>query len=1408
VGTKAVASSSGPYVDLPVNEYSIIQRAARPNSGALTPIESAAFFAESNFASIAESGVLEQTQPNAIAASTVKLIDTTVQSGGTVFDINNSAVPGDTAAFYFSNIRPTLHNTYGGGDLGRVDSLVGQGLRVIAPANGAININLYTGTGYFQIAQDGSSIGSIITGGLSGGEPASTVSTSQLVENTTDSVSAAANQSTTITGMQGSQGDAGGNVGKTQTSNEPINLVTGDYLNSPTDFTVGSQEMPYGLAFQRYYDSGTRSQNDTMGFGWTHNFAIDATIDSDGFAGLAAYSPINGAVAIAATLITLDILNNGTTTAKALDRVVIASVIQRWLMDQLTGNIAAIAQPGYVEHFTRLADGSYNPPPGSATTVTLSGGAFKYVTKNQDTLSFNAAGNLVTWSKSSGVTITLAYTGTPALLSSVTNNLGRALRFTYTSGLLTQVADVNGRSVSYSYDASDNLTRFTDPLGNRTTYFYDIPGRLTQIFYPSSFGPAFVTNTYDSLGRVKTQASGANPPWQYFFAGARSEEVDPFGTRHVIYTTPRGKTRTEIQDFQGLNLVTSNTFDPLDRLLSTTGPEGRMLGYTYDTLSNVLTTTSTPKPGSPLAALVTSTSYDSVFNKPTRTVDPRGLVTTAAYDLFTGNLTTSVADAGPSPHFNLQTRFTYNGVGQVLTATDPLGSVMQFGYTLGNLTSITRDAGAGRLNQLTAIGYSAVGDAVSVTDPRGNVTTTSSYDAARRVVSTIVPNILVTSFSYDADGRLVQTRQSTNGTVLRSTALTYTLTGKPATVTDGNGNRTSFAYDALDRLSRVSDPAQRVTTFAYDALSRRTQVLNPAIQASPLLQQTYTPDGLLASLTDANSHATGFAYDGFDRLATTTYPLGSTETLTYDADGNVLTNKTRANQTIGFAYDTMNRLVTKTPPSPAPVVSYRYDSNNRLAGVSDTSAAIVPPTGAPVAYATSTAYDVRNRPAGITWSPAPAAVTPTISVAFAHSYNRANQRSGQTASDNSWLNYPAPASTVSYTANALNQYTAVGAVTPSYDGNGNLTSDGTFSFGYDAENRLTSASGPGITASYTYNAQGRRKTKTVNGATTVYVTDAANREVMQYDGASGAIQRWFAYGQGSNDVLSLMNVAAATRTTFIPDIQGSIIASIDSASGTVSKVGYLPYGKSTGAGPFGFTAQRIDPETNGLYYYRTRHYSPAWGRFMQPDPIGYAGGRNLYTYVGNDPLNQIDPTGLWSPAAHDAILQFAFSNRLTANDVQILQQSSRAFDTRTQGFGPDMAPLHSMRAVGQTPADALAARDAFIDQTINQAQQLNQAGNRSGALTALGEALHPIMDASSPQHTTPDGQPRLWEIWKSYGHSPNEYMGYETAKDLTPAILDQQRGALNSAYDRVFGTDSTNGAGSGQPTPSARNPGK
>jgi RHS repeat-associated protein len=400
---------------------------------------------------------------------------------------------------------------------------------------------------------------------------------------------------------------------------------------------------------------------------------------------------------------------------------------------------------------------------------------------------------------------------------------------------------------------------------------------------------------------------------------------------------------------------------------------------------------------------------------------------------------------------------------------------------------------------------------------------------------------------------------------------------------------------------------------------------------------------------------------------------GLTNRVAADADSNVQSKVTRLGNTLSFQYDTLNRRCSKaiatTPTSCSatssgnPTVWYSYDLDNHLAIANDNSATVVIPTSA-ASYSTSITYDTVNNPATASWTPAPLQTfSSSAGVTFQDVYDANGRRTNQTATNNSWLSYPAAtASSLTYNVNALNQYTCIFSTTCSvtllYDGNGNLTYDGTFTYGYDAESRLTSIlNGMTTVATYAYDSLSRRKSKTVGSTTTNYVNDADNSEVLEYNGSSGAQQNWYAYGLGANAVLNQMNVASNTRETMVPDIQGSMIATLDATSGALTNAGYQPFGEnpSVTSGAFRYTGQRYDAETagsasqpSGLYYYRARMYSPTWGRFLQTDPISYSGGMNLYAYVNNSPINWGDPYGLAQDSPQGSSLVNGLNNWLSA----------------------------------------------------------------------------------------------------------------------------------------------------------------
>jgi RHS repeat-associated protein len=171
----------------------------------------------------------------------------------------------------------------------------------------------------------------------------------------------------------------------------------------------------------------------------------------------------------------------------------------------------------------------------------------------------------------------------------------------------------------------------------------------------------------------------------------------------------------------------------------------------------------------------------------------------------------------------------------------------------------------------------------------------------------------------------------------------------------------------------------------------------------------------------------------------------------------------------------------------------------------------------------------------------------------------------------------------------------------------------------------------------------------VTKAATVTRFDMLGSAMLSEMTESNALLRRYVYGPGEDEpVVWYEGTGTADRRFLHADERGSIIA-ISNASGAVSAVNtYDEYGipASTNMGRFGYTGQAWLPEI-GLNYYKARIYSPTLGRFMQSDPIGYGDGLNFYDYVGGDPVNARDPTGLLG----DNIVVTAPSNAATFFDV-------------------------------------------------------------------------------------------------------------------------------------------------------------
>jgi len=361
--------------------------------------------------------------------------------------------------------------------------------------------------------------------------------------------------------------------------------------------------------------------------------------------------------------------------------------------------------------------------------------------------------------------------------------------------------------------------------------------------------------------------------------------------------------------------------------------------------------------------------------------------------------------------------------------------------------------------------------------------------------------------------------------------------------------------------------------------------------------------GRLTQTVDSGSGAVSQEYDGLNRLISETTPQGSvsyvydtasrrssmtvagqtTVAYVYD-DANRLTQITKGAAQVGFTYDTAQRRAATTLPSGI-VATYNYDDASQLVGIAYTRGAIL-------------VGDLQ------------------------YNYDVLGNRTGTTGSM-SRTNLPAAMTTATY--NQANQLTSWNGTTITYDDNGNMLSDGVRTYVWDARNRLASISGP-TSASFQYDAFGRRNSKTVAGVNTSFLYDGLN-PVQELNGSTPVANLI----TGSSLDEFFQRTDSGGSRDLLTDALGTVIALADSTGSVQTSYNYEPFGNasisgSTNGNSYQYTGR--DNDGTGIYYYRARYYDPRLQRFISSDPIWYGGGPNLYAYVGNGPTRWMDPYGL------------------------------------------------------------------------------------------------------------------------------------------------------------------------------------
>ncbi len=893
----------------------------------------------------------------------------------------------------------------------------------------------------------------------------------------------------------------------------------------------------------------------------------------------------------------------------------------------------------------------------------LADGSFEYRYVDGSVMRFDSAGLLTAMIDRNSNTATLSYAG----------------------GNLTQITDPVGRSLNLQYDASNRIIRSIDPLGRETRYSYSgqflsqvLDALDQQMFYrfnPQSQldritdkrGNTAKELVYDSDGRVIEQRFAAGfERYTYELSGTRVTGVtvtDSLGRRMSKRFNASGYV---IGMADGLGQASTIERDLATNLAKVTaGPCGcAEMRKEHDGRGNV--TLMIDRLGQTM-----SYQYEPLFNRVTRMIDELGRETRFEYD-SRGNLL-SITDA-----LNQTRTFTYDQFGQMTAITDALNHTSRLEYdSHGNITAMIDALGNRSVMEYDAIGrvtaiedalgrraalqYDALDRPVSLTDPSGartdigydaNGNETSvrdalgrewamAYDKKNRLMSATDPLNRTAEFIYDDEDQLVRAITPSGRTVRYS----YDNRGQRVSVTDPAGGVVRFTYDNQGNLISISDQRGGTTTFAYDELYRPVATRDPQGRESRV---RYDEVGNIVESIDRLGRRAEMIYDSIDRLMRTVYTDASVSYF-YDVASRLIRIEDTQSGSISWSYDDANRLSSETTPAGTVsysynaasqllsmtaadrvAVSYGYDMAGRLKTITQTSevftysydtlsrmVSLERPNGVRTSYE----YDEVNRLRRMLHANSVGAVIED----FHYSYTADDEIEAIT----SFVSVPLlPEAKTASAADAANRIEQMGAMSFAFDEEGQTTrktdATGMTQYEWDARGRMTRAALPdGESVSYSYDALGRRASRTLNGVTTRFLYDGADVVI---DSGSDGSEVDYLNGVGIDNKLRQTNGGAMY---FLQDHLGSTMAMTDAMGAVIERQQYEPFGASAGSGltRYGYTGRELDSAT-GLMYYRARWYDPRQGRFITEDPIGFQGGLNFYSYVRNDPIGASDPLGL------------------------------------------------------------------------------------------------------------------------------------------------------------------------------------